>query len=335
MDVEGFFCQIASMIYDLERETDQSNFGRWLLAGLILSLLLHGWLLWLARGWEVPRLGEAYYEKLVPRKFRVEPVQINPDVFTPDEPAAPAPPSARVLPVELPPETVSLEAPTQTSPAPRPAPIDPSNLETPETAAASAASSLETLRSTAPRDTLRELEDLRKQLAESDPTSAARPALPLPTGSGGDAEVLPGLRFGAMDGYSDLDSLLQQTGPLDKGTAPIFMPGDVLFEYDEADLKPEAIVSLKKLGQIIQRNPQIRFLIEGHTDSFGPEEYNLGLSQRRAESVKNWLVEQMGIGPEQIRTRGLGSTKLLIPPSNSIREQAPNRRVEILLESVE
>lgn len=323
------------MTYDLDREADQSGFGRWLLFGLVVSLLLHGWLLWLARGWEVPRMGEAYYEQIVPRKFRVEPVQINPEVFNLEEPAAPAPLTARVLPVELPPETVTLAAPTQTSPAPKPAAIDPTSLESPETAAASAASSLDTLRQTAPRETLRELEDLRRQLAESDPTSAARPALPLPQGSGGDAEVLPGLRFGPMDGYSDLDTLLQQTGPLDKGTAPIFMPGDVLFEYDQADLKPEAIASLRKLGTIIQRNPQIRFLIEGHTDSFGPPEYNLGLSERRAQAVQTWLVGEMGIAAEQIRTRGVGSSKLLVPGSGSIREQAPNRRVEILLEAVE
>lgn len=336
VDGVGFFCQIAGMTYDLEREADRSGFGRWLLAGLIASLIVHGILVWMARNWEFSRFGEAYYEKLVPRKFRVEPVEINPDVFTPDDPAAPSMPAARVLPVELPPETVTLETPTQAAPAPRPAPIDPKALESPDAGEPSAvANSLEALRSAMPRDTIGELEDLRRQLSETDPTSAARPALVLPAGGDGEKDVLPGLRFGSMDGYSNLDELLQQTGPLDKGTAPIFMPGDVLFEYDEAALKFEAIESLNKLGRIIQRNPQIRFLIEGHSDSFGPAEYNLGLSERRATAVRDWLVGHMGIAPEQIRTRGLGSAKLLVPAEGSIREQAPNRRVEILLESVE
>lgn len=324
------------MTYDLEREADSSNFGRWLLAGLILSLMVHGILMWMAWRWELPGVGEAYFEKLVPRNFRVEPVEINPEVFNQEDPAPAAAPQARVLPVELPPETVALETPTQTAPAPRPAPIDPASMETPDAGTpSSVATSLEALRTTNSRDTVQELEDLRRQLSESEPTSMARPALALPEGGSGTDDVLPGLRMGALDGYSDLDTLLNQTGPLDKGTAPIFMPGDVLFAYDEAELKPEAIESLGKLGRIIQRNPQIRFLIEGHSDSFGPEDYNFGLSERRAAAVREWLVREMGIGPEQIQTKGLGSTKLLVPAGNSISAQAPNRRVEILLESIE
>jgi OOP family OmpA-OmpF porin len=89
---------------------------------------------------------------------------------------------------------------------------------------------------------------------------------------------------------------------------------------------------LRKLGTLIQRNPRTTFLIEGHTDSFGSPEYNLGLSERRALAVKSWLVEEMGIEPSRIRTKGLGSTRLVAPASESIEGQRLNRRVEIVLE---
>ena len=78
------------------------------------------------------------------------------------------------------------------------------------------------------------------------------------------------------------------------------MPDDQLFAYDSADLQPSAMSQLQKLGTLIKRNPNATFSVEGYTDSFGPPEYNLDLSQRRADSVKQYLVEAMGINPAQI-----------------------------------
>ncbi|MCX7869786.1 MAG: OmpA family protein, partial [Terrimicrobiaceae bacterium] len=78
-------------------------------------------------------------------------------------------------------------------------------------------------------------------------------------------------------------------GPLSPKTAPILLPNDLLFDYDSDALRPQAEESLSKLATLILRNPQSRFLIEGHTDSFGSEEYNLELSARRARTVRDWL----------------------------------------------
>ncbi len=89
-------------------------------------------------------------------------------------------------------------------------------------------------------------------------------------------------------GFSDLDSLLSQKGPLGSGTA-IRMPSDPLYEYDSAELQPGAISELQKLATLIKRNPSARFTIEGYTDVFGSPEYNLELSQRRADSVARYL----------------------------------------------
>lgn len=140
-------------------------------------------------------------------------------------------------------------------------------------------------------------------------------------------------------GFSDLDSLLAQKGPLGSGTA-IRMPDDQLFEYNSADLQANSVAQLEKLGTLIKRNPKATFTIEGYTDSFGPFDYNLDLSQRRADSVKGYLVDVMRINPGQIQTRGYGATKFLVTPRQvldpamepvEIRRQQPNRRVVIVV----
>ncbi|PYL13380.1 MAG: hypothetical protein DMF43_05505 [Verrucomicrobia bacterium] len=139
---------------------------------------------------------------------------------------------------------------------------------------------------------------------------------------------------GRAPGFSDLDQLLAQKGPLGSGTK-LRMPDDQLFEYDSDVLQGSAVSQLQKLGTLIQRNPKATFTVEGYTDSFGTPEYNLNLSQRRADSVKQYLVEGMGISPAQIQTRGYGATKFRTSPNGSIGEQSPNRRVEIVVHTSE
>ncbi|PYI82806.1 MAG: hypothetical protein DMF09_13635 [Verrucomicrobia bacterium] len=148
---------------------------------------------------------------------------------------------------------------------------------------------------------------------------------------------------GRAPGFSDLDQLLAIKGPLGSGTK-LRMPDDQLFEYDSAQLQSSAMVQLQKLGTLIQRNPKATFTVEGYTDSFGPPDYNLDLSRRRAESVKRYLVDNMGINPAQIETHGYGQTKFLVQPFSGmsaldteaeIRRQQPNRRVEIVVHTDE
>jgi len=139
---------------------------------------------------------------------------------------------------------------------------------------------------------------------------------------------------GRAPGFSDLDQLLAQKGPLGSGTK-LRMPDDQLFEYDSDVLQASAINQLQKLGTLIQRNSKATFTVEGYTDSFGTPEYNLDLSQRRADSVKRYLVEAMGISPLQIETRGYGATRFRTSPNGSIEEQSPNRRVEVVVHTSE
>lgn len=142
-------------------------------------------------------------------------------------------------------------------------------------------------------------------------------------------------------GFSDLDSLLAQKGPLGSGTS-IRMPDDQLFSYNSADLQESSMEQLQKLATLIKRNPKATFSIEGYTDAFGSYEYNIDLSQRRADSVKDYLVRMMGINPGQIQSRGYGATKFLVPPRPTtgedeaeIRRQQPNRRVVVVVHTAE
>jgi outer membrane protein OmpA-like peptidoglycan-associated protein len=145
-------------------------------------------------------------------------------------------------------------------------------------------------------------------------------------------------------GFSDLDQLLQQKGPLGSGTQ-IRMPDDQLFGFDSAELRPSEI--LQKLVTLMKRNPKATFTIEGYTDSIGTDEYNLDLSQRRADSVKEYLAGLLGIDPAHIETRGYGATRFLVPPrpfspnasqadlDEEIQRQRLNRRVVIVVNTNE
>jgi len=139
---------------------------------------------------------------------------------------------------------------------------------------------------------------------------------------------------GRAPGFSDLDQLLAQKGPLGSGTK-LRLPDDQLFEYDSDILQFSAINQLQKLGTLIQRNPKSTFRVEGYTDSFGTFEYNLELSQRRADSVKRYLVEVMRINPAQVEAHGYGATKFRSSPNGSIEEQNANRRVEVVVRTSE
>ena len=132
--------------------------------------------------------------------------------------------------------------------------------------------------------------------------------------------------------FSNLDSLLSQQGPLSSKTAPILMPTDLLFDYDSPVLRSQAVGSLRQLAELIERNPNATFIIEGYTDNYGTAEYNLGLSQARAESVKDWLVANAGIEAGRIQARGKGMTRLLVP-GGTVEEQQLNRRVEIVIKT--
>jgi outer membrane protein OmpA-like peptidoglycan-associated protein len=105
--------------------------------------------------------------------------------------------------------------------------------------------------------------------------------------------------------------------------------GDVLFATGRADLKPGARHSLEKLSAFLHEYPQRSVQIEGYTDSVGTDDYNQGLSERRADSVRDVLTG-MGISGDRIQTRGLGKTSPVADNGTETGRQM-NRRVEVII----
>ena len=132
-----------------------------------------------------------------------------------------------------------------------------------------------------------------------------------------------------VKGFSNLDDLLGGGGTVGGSTAPILMPTDLLFEYGSDQLAEAARLSLMKLGFLIQKNPNSLFIIEGHTDSFGGEDFNLELSIRRANAVVSWLRESLGLGSDRIQALGMGKSKPIVSVAGTVEQQGLNRRVEI------
>jgi OmpA-OmpF porin, OOP family len=101
----------------------------------------------------------------------------------------------------------------------------------------------------------------------------------------------------------------------------------VYFDYDNAALTPETIAILEETARVLKENPNISIELEGHTDGKGTGAYNIRLSQRRVQSVHQYLTSE-GISESRLRTAAFGKAK---PVADDKTEEgrARNRRVEI------
>jgi outer membrane protein OmpA-like peptidoglycan-associated protein len=101
----------------------------------------------------------------------------------------------------------------------------------------------------------------------------------------------------------------------------------VNFDFDKAEIRPDAAVILDEAVSILSGAPDSQVRVEGHTCSMGPDTYNQGLSERRAASVLQYLVEH-GIAASRLNSVGFGESRPIA--TNDTREgRALNRRVEL------
>lgn len=101
----------------------------------------------------------------------------------------------------------------------------------------------------------------------------------------------------------------------------------ILFDTDSDRLKPESAAVIQSIAKALTTNPNLKLLIEGHTDGVGNAAHNLDLSKRRAEAVKAVLVSQFSVDVSRLTTDGLGSTKPM-DTNDTPQGRAQNRRVE-------
>ena len=119
----------------------------------------------------------------------------------------------------------------------------------------------------------------------------------------------------------ELQAMLEEGMP-----ATISLAADVLFAFDRAEIKPEFEGVLTEVADMLIASGEM-VTIEGHTDSIGPAEYNMGLGQRRADSVRDFLAAQ-GVPLENMTTVSYGETRP-VAPNDTPEGRALNRRVEI------
>jgi len=108
---------------------------------------------------------------------------------------------------------------------------------------------------------------------------------------------------------------------------------DIEFDIDKAEVRPQYRDEVAKVGDFMKKNPTTTALIEGYADEVGPAGYNLQLSQKRAESVVNYLVDNFGIDRSRLSAKGYGETKPVANNASDAGKQK-NRRIDAIIDCV-
>ena len=110
---------------------------------------------------------------------------------------------------------------------------------------------------------------------------------------------------------------------------PIITTLRINFDFNKWNVKKIYYPQLKKVAEILKANPNLKIEIDGYTDNIGSKAYNLKLSLKRAEAIKNVLVNVYKIDPKRIKVKGFGEEYPLVP-NTTPTNRALNRRVEII-----
>lgn len=103
----------------------------------------------------------------------------------------------------------------------------------------------------------------------------------------------------------------------------------IYFDVNSAIIRPESTGTLKEIGTMLQAHPELRISIEGHTDSDGDDAFNLDLSERRAASVKIYLVDTFDVRPDRLEAEGFGESRP-VESNDTAEGKQQNRRVELV-----
>jgi len=104
----------------------------------------------------------------------------------------------------------------------------------------------------------------------------------------------------------------------------------IMFDLDSDEIRPESTPTLEEIGSMLEQHAELRIAIEGHTDSQGDEDHNLDLSRRRAESVRQFLVDEYGIDMSRLEAQGFGEA-MPVADNDTPEGRQQNRRVELVM----
>jgi outer membrane protein OmpA-like peptidoglycan-associated protein len=153
------------------------------------------------------------------------------------------------------------------------------------------------------------------------------------TGTGAVVGGLAGAAIGGAIGYSldqqakELEEIPNTEVARKEDRLVVTMADAVLFDLNSAGLKPQAKETLGQMADVMIRYPESDILVKGHTDSTGSERYNQELSERRAKTVKNYVIDR-GVSGPRVTAIGFGET-MPVAPNSAPEGRQKNRRVEI------
>ena len=116
---------------------------------------------------------------------------------------------------------------------------------------------------------------------------------------------------------------------VDEFGCPVKFNLQIEFDFNKAQIRPEYHAKLKEVAEFVNKYPDTKFLLAGHTDSKGTDQYNKALSERRAAAVKKYLVEEFGIAAHLLHPRGYGESRPIADNATDEGRQK-NRRVEVI-----
>jgi outer membrane protein OmpA-like peptidoglycan-associated protein len=318
---------------------------RWVLGALGIALVIHVVGAW-AMGWyKIPAMAIPAFHASTTGPFTVKRIEVNPDSLKPQQedpiknlPAANAP--ANPADFNLDPNQVE-----RALQAPQPSLAMPTVPEPNKVIAATDLS--QGLPVMAESDSAK----ISAEIAKVDPASSSGPVTsaqlaqdlvsansgPQQPGPPGGAPAQGNGVAGQLPGFAALAPSFKQTeNNLANLPQPVLLrlPSDVLFDFDSAQLKPDADPLLGQAVALITKYPQADIHIDGYSDSFGKADYNQTLSQQRAEAVQAWLQQRIAQAAYNFKSQGHGSTSFIVPVTGSIDQQQPNRRVEILIQAL-
>jgi outer membrane protein OmpA-like peptidoglycan-associated protein len=163
-------------------------------------------------------------------------------------------------------------------------------------------------------------DDLRGKVKVGGQQPSTPGAAPAPTAPGGKAPTAPAGQAPAAPPQT-----VDRPPPSREKPYGVALP--IPFDFDSDRLTATGRRAVDQLAEVFKLTGQDKFIIQGHTDGRGGEDYNKDLSQRRAQAVADYLVEKHGISRDRLETQGLGKSSLLLPadPNNG-----RNRRVQVL-----
>ncbi len=127
--------------------------------------------------------------------------------------------------------------------------------------------------------------------------------------------------FRYAEGGKSMRDQLEETGRI--------ITHGILFDVNSATIKGESYKTLQEIGELLQELPDLRLSIEGHTDSDGSDESNMTLSERRADSVRTYLISTFSIAADRLESKGWGESKP-VDTNDTAEGKANNRRVELV-----